>query len=239
MFRSFMGLIGVTVITASIVAAPKPKEKEVDHGPITDEQLRTSSNNLKHLGLAFHNYHDTFGELPNNVVSKDGKALLSWRVQLLPFLEEAALYKQFRMDEPWDSDHNKTLIEKMPKVYTPVRGKTKDHETFYQVIGGKSGMFPAGARVRLATIPDGTSNTFMAVEAARSVIWTKPDDLEFDKQLPKLGGMFNGSFHVLMGDGSVMRLKKTIDDVTLSRLICPNDGNAVDIRPAIAGKDDR
>jgi hypothetical protein len=76
-----------------------------------------SMNNLKQIMLAMHNYHDTHGAFPPQAIrSQDGKPLLSWRVALLPFLEAGDLYKQFHLDEPWDSAHNKPLIEKMPAV---------------------------------------------------------------------------------------------------------------------------
>ena len=74
-------------------------------------------NNLKQIGLAMHNYHDARGRLPAAyTVDKDGKPLLSWRVLILPYTEEAALYKEFHLDEPWDSEHNKNLIARMPAV---------------------------------------------------------------------------------------------------------------------------
>ena len=76
-----------------------------------------SMNNLKQFALAMHNYHDTNGKFPAaSSFDKDGKPLLSWRVHVLPYLEQAELYKQFHLDEPWDSEHNKKLIEKMPNV---------------------------------------------------------------------------------------------------------------------------
>src|SRR5205823_5177427 len=68
--------------------------------------------------IAFHNYNDATGALPAHALySKDGKPLLSWRVALLPYVGEEALYKQFKLDEAWDSPHNKRLIDRIPKVY--------------------------------------------------------------------------------------------------------------------------
>jgi prepilin-type processing-associated H-X9-DG protein len=76
-----------------------------------------SVNNLKQIALAMHNYHDTHGNFPPQAIrSKDGKPLLSWRVAILPFIEQKPLYDQFHLDEPWDSEHNQKLIERMPKV---------------------------------------------------------------------------------------------------------------------------
>ena len=99
--------------------------------PPTAAQLRTSQNNLKQMALAFHNYAATYnGALPNNVYDQNGKPLLSWRVLILPYIEEEKLYKEFKLDEPWDSEHNKKLIARMPKLYAPIRVKGKEGETF-------------------------------------------------------------------------------------------------------------
>jgi len=76
-----------------------------------------SVNNLKQIMLAMHNYHDVYKSFPPQAIrSKEGKPLLSWRVALLPYLNEQPLYQQFHLDEPWDSAHNKPLIEKMPAL---------------------------------------------------------------------------------------------------------------------------
>jgi len=62
--------------------------------------MAKSQNNLKQIVLAFHNHHDTVGYLPNNTYTKDGKGLLSWRVLILPFIEQSDLYKQFKLEKP-------------------------------------------------------------------------------------------------------------------------------------------
>lgn len=218
-----------TVLGASglVIAAPAKKEKEEPPGPITIEQLHESENNLKQIVLAYHNYNDTNGVLPTNQLSKDKKPLLSWRVQILPFIEEDQLFKQFKLDEPWDSDHNKKLIDKMPKLYAPIRVRADSGMTYYQAFGGSNGWLKPGARIP-ASFPDGTSNTFVCAEAAKPVVWTKPEDMEFDgKTVPKLGGLFDGRFHAAMGDGSVQRFKKGVDPDLLKLLIDPNDGTPI------------
>ncbi len=82
-----------------------------------------SQNNLKQIGLAMHNYHATNNMLPPHATyDKNGKPLLSWRVFILPYIEQQDLYKQFHLDEPWDSEHNKKLLAKMPVIYAFSRG---------------------------------------------------------------------------------------------------------------------
>ena len=222
--------------------APKPKDKAEVLGAITAEQLAESAKNLEQIALAFHNYHDTYGQLPINQLSKDKKPLLSWRVQILAFIERAGplappgtppviehehLFKAFKLDEPWDSEHNRKLIDKMPRLYAPVRGKADPGLTFYQALGGLNRWLRPGARLA-ASFPDGTSNTFLVAEAARPVVWTKPDDLAYDgKNVPVLGGMFEGKFHAAMADGSVSRFRKTIDADVLKLQIDPADGKVL------------
>jgi hypothetical protein len=228
-----LGLAVVVIfMTGLTVAAPAKKEREEPLPPPTAVQFETAENNLKQIALAFHNYHDTTGVLPTNEFSKDKKPLLSWRVQILPYMEELPIYQQFKLDEPWDSENNKKLIEKMPKLFAPVRGKADPGMTFYQSLGGSNGWSKPGATLP-GTFLDGCSNTFLVAEAAKPVIWTQPRDLEFDgKDLPSLGGMFDGKFHAALADGSVGLFKKGLDKETLSRLIDPKDGKPIDVDAA-------
>ncbi|HVS35105.1 MAG TPA: DUF1559 domain-containing protein, partial [Gemmataceae bacterium] len=117
---------------------PKDGADAVDN--VRDAARRaTMVNDLKQLGLAVHNYHDANGAFPKPAIyDKDGKPLLSWRVMLLPYLEQNELYQQFHLDEPWDSDHNKKLLEKMPKVFAPPDSDAfKNHEAAFQALVGK------------------------------------------------------------------------------------------------------
>jgi hypothetical protein len=193
------------------------------------------ANNLKQLALGMISYADANQRNlpPAAVLSKDGKPLLSWRVLLLPYLEEGNLYKEFKLDEPWDSPHNKKLLEKMPKVFAPVRGAAKPGHTPYQVFVGKwpDASFELGRQLRYpASIQDGTSNTIMVAEAAEAVPWTRPADLPYDakKPLPKFGGQFPTGFHVAMWDGSVHFLKKNFDPKEMRNAITPSGGEVCD-----------
>jgi len=192
-----------------------------------------AANDLKQIGVAIHNYASANNDVivPYAIFDKKGNPLLSWRVALLPYLEQDSLYKQFKLDEPWDSKNNKPLLEKMPKVYAPARGKYKEgFSTHYRVFTGKDALFDAKGKnpFKIGNVPDGTSNTIAVVEAGEAVPWTKPDELEYDakKALPKLGGQFRDVFPVLLLDGSVRMAKKTANEQTLRNLITPADGNA-------------
>jgi hypothetical protein len=187
-------------------------------------------NDLKQLGLATHNYASNYrGQFFDPaILNKDGKPLLSWRVTLLPYIEQNALYPQFKLDEAWDSEHNKRLLAKMPSVYAPKVGKTKEpYSTYYRIFSGPNAIFDEKRpRFNIGNIPDGTSNTILIVEAAEAVPWTKPDVLIHDakKPLPKLGAQFPEGFLVCMCDGSARIVRKTVTEKTLRYAIDPADG---------------
>ena len=118
-------------------------------GKVREAAARMSdSNNLKQLGLAMHNYQSTYGMLPSpdRVTGPDAKPGLSWRVHLLPYIEQDNLYQQFKLDEPWDSENNKKLIEKMPKVYATPLAMAQPGETYYKVFTGKDAIFYPGSK---------------------------------------------------------------------------------------------
>jgi hypothetical protein len=189
-----------------------------------------SQNNLRQLMIAMHNYNDTYGHLPPVAVfDKSGKPILSWRVLILPFIEQDALYKQFRLDEPWDSEHNKKLLQQVPPVYA-APGKPKSTNTYYRAFWGKGAAFEGKKPLRFpADFPDGMSNTIMLAEAAEGVPWSKPEEFEYDpgKAPPKLGGLFEDGFNAGFCDGSVRFLRKTIKPETLHLLIQRNDGQPI------------
>jgi hypothetical protein len=190
-----------------------------------------SMNNLKQIALAIHNYHDTYGHLPQDIVDKNGKPLLSWRVAILPYIEQNNLYKQFKLDEPWDSDHNKPLSEVVIKVYTSPQANPPAPfgKTFYKGFAGPSTMFEPGKKLKLTDVTDGLSNTIMVVEAGEPIEWSRPGDIPFDpkKAPPKLAlpGV-DDIVLVALGDGSVRALNtKTLTEKTLKNAIMRDDGN--------------
>jgi hypothetical protein len=223
------------IVAGSVGAAPPPKdtsatpEETVAAEPAgaTDAEkarLRAkSSNNLKQIVLALHNYESANGSFPRNVYDANGKAILSWRVQLLPYLENDTLAKQFRMDEPWDGKNNKPLLEKMPDIFASPRVKVKAKGyTVYQGFTGNGAFFGSNQQLGIQHIADGTSNTLFAVEATEAVPWTKPADIPFDdkKDLPDFGKAFVSTPLGAMLDGSVRVLDtKKISMATLKAAV--------------------
>ncbi|MBO0699860.1 MAG: DUF1559 domain-containing protein, partial [Zavarzinella sp.] len=186
-----------------------------------------SMNNLKQFALGFHNYASASANnsVPAAIVDKKGKPLLSWRVALLPYIEQDNLYKQFKLDEPWDSEHNKKLIDQMPKIFELPGAPAKPGQTHYRTFVGQQASWKTYAdQVQIpAGIPDGLSNTWLIVEAEEAVTWTKPDEIAYDgKTVPKLGKFSNGGFNVAFWDGSVRWFAKTPKGV--HKYITPNGG---------------
>src|SRR5262245_48262523 len=136
-----------------------------------------SLNNLQQLVIAMHTYHDAHNHFPAAAsTDKQNKRLLSWRVHLLPYLDQEDLYKEFKLDEPWDSEHNKKLIKKMPKVFLSQHAAPRlgrDGKTTYLVPVGLDTISPGTQPTKITDITDGTSLTIMLVEAAdeRAVVW--------------------------------------------------------------------
>jgi hypothetical protein len=186
----------------------------------TKELRQQDSINLKQIGLGMHKHHDREGYLPAAIFAESGAPLLSWRVAILPYIGEWELYKEFRLNEPWDSEHNKTLIGRMPRLYLlPGLGKPEDGLSHYRILASIPSVAPSESalfnwpdpadpkpveRIRFEDIKDGTSTTIMVVATEEAVIWTKPDAILYapGQPLPKL---YRWGEHVQMlwADGGV------------------------------------
>ena len=190
------------------------------------------TNNLKQMLLADHNFLSATNAFPRDITDKDGKPLLSWRVAILPYLEQAELYNKFKLDEPWDSPHNKELVKEMPPLFVcPSRSKPEPFTTTYRGFAGQGAMFETGQDIPIAAITDGTSNTIMLSESSEAVIWTKPDDLPFDPQAkPSLygaGSNHPGGCNCGFADGSVRFIKKSINTAVFKALITRAGGEVI------------
>jgi len=188
---------------------------------------------MKQLALALHDYADNAqGQLPPAAVcGKDGKPLLSWRVLILPYIEQGELFKEFKLDEPWDSAHNLKLLPRMPGTYAPPPGKRSKVPPYYtvcHVFVGKGAAFEGTEGLWLKEdFPDGTSNTILVIEAGEPVPWTKPEDIPFDPAgpLPALKCLFNDVFRVGIADGSVRFIPRNISEASLRAAITRNGGD--------------
>ncbi len=218
-----------------LLTEAKPKKQQE---PSLDT-FRTA-HRFKLVGLALHNYHDQHGRLPTDVAfdKQEKKTRLSWRVHLLPYMGLEDLYREFRLDELWDSEHNKKLITRIPAEYQSSNAKlTAAGKTRMVAPVGEQTIFPSTPNrgIRFTDIRDGLSNTIMVVEADddHAVIWTKPDDLVINAKRP-LNGLWMrppGGFLAQFGDGQVMMIRQTIRPENLAALFTRAGGEALFLQP--------
>lgn len=223
-----------------VLAAPVPKDPGKSKFPDTEDATPVaeadraagkdkSAENLKQIMIAVHNFASANRDhLVKNVGDKNGKVLLSWRVKLLPYLDEEALYKKFKLDEAWDSPHNIQLLEKMPKVFESPRVKVRKGYTAYQCFAG--GVL--GSPYNIGNIPDGTSNTIWCAEITAAVPWTKPADAALERDANKdpfkFGKAFGQKPLAALCDGVVRDLDSMkLKHETLKNAIGPDEGQVL------------
>ncbi|MEX0939598.1 MAG: M56 family metallopeptidase [Pirellulales bacterium] len=188
-----------------------------------------SRNDLKQLALAMLTYEATYGHFPTAKIHqyRKGEDVLqsehphSWRVAILPFLEQRALYEQYRFDQPWDSEANRRVLAQMPDVYrSPFDEPTSTNSGYFAIVGPET-MFDGDTGTEASEVRDGLSNTLLLVDAKRSIPWTKPEDIPYDNQqpLPGLGGWIEEGFAGAIVDGSVRVYPKEMEEQTLRALI--------------------
>jgi hypothetical protein len=195
-------------------------------------QRMSSSNNVKQILLAMLNYESAYKRFPGRVWKRDAekKPLLSWRVAILPFIEENALYQEFRQDEPWDSPHNIKLLERMPATFRNPQIPTELGYTTYVIPYGEGTAGSVEGGIRFGMMTDGSSNTIAVVEvdSGYAVPWTAPDDISIDDNdltdaFPERGSTV-GFF-----DGSVQFLSKFVDLEMLEKMLTHDGGEVVNL----------
>ncbi len=233
-------LIVVLVLGAVLLCSGIPIALLLPAVQAAREAARRSqcSNNLKQLALAMHNYHDTYRCFPPAYLAdENGNPMHSWRVLILPFIEQQALYELYDFDQPWDSPANLSLAQTViPAYQCPSDPSATGPETSYVMVVGPGTLYDGTEPTSLQDITDGTSNTIMLVEVTGAGInWSEPRDLDLEQialQINAPSGQGMGSKHpggmnVAFCDGSVRFLSETIDPQTLERLITIDDGNPV------------
>ncbi len=219
-----------------------------------------SKNNLKQLGLAMHNYHDVHqsfpaGTIPNEKLKPDER--LSFFVELLPFVEQAALYQKVDKEGGWKDKANRQVVETKIAVFEnpgmkpqpPKTTEVKFGATHYVGMAGigkdaallpitsnRAGVFGYNRKTRFRDITDGTSNTVMISEASKDFGgWSAGGNATIRSLTKKpyingpdgIGGPFPGGCHMLMGDGSVKFISQAIDPNTMEGLITIRGGEVI------------
>jgi prepilin-type processing-associated H-X9-DG protein len=230
-FAAWLALGGIAVFVTVLMSV-------LIRSALRESQRRQCFDQLKFLGLAMHEYNEKHTHFPAPAIfDRDGRPLLSWRVALLPHLGYGSLYERFRLDEPWDSLHNRALLAEMPPEFgCPAGPAPRAGKTGYRaIVGPENDAYSVntpfgptrGADIRHFT--DGTSNTILLLETDDFVPWTKPDDLHWSKgaPLPRLASPHPGGTHVLFADGATKFLKPTIRPEILLALITMNGGEVI------------
>ncbi len=206
-----------------------PRAEALREGQAAAQQLIEVRSQLIQVGLAMQNFHATNRHYPDDDGFGDSKGNLSWRVHLLPYLDQLGLYKQFKLDEPWDSEHNKALIEKIPDVFKVPSIKDAGKTTVHFLMGPGT-PFGGNKPPTQRDITDGSSHTIMTVVGGIDTAqeWTKPGGLEVDRKEPlKALGEVSNSFLVGFMDGRVQALNVKIDSIVFLRLAQHSDGAEV------------
>jgi hypothetical protein len=214
-----------------IAGKPLQQAREAAH-------RRQRMDKFKQISLAMHNYAAAHNTLPPAAsYSADGKPLLSWRVHVLPYLGEHELYKEFKLDEPWDSEHNKKLIARMPAAYADpdpaVRGALGEagRTTFVGPAGEGLALHGREGRT-IRAFSDGTSNTIALVEVTpdRAVVWTQPADWDVDKNDPLAGVRRNDRdvFSTGWADAHVTMLRNEVNPQSFYKALTIAGGETID-----------
>ena len=183
-----------------------------------------SMNNLRQLALASLNHESAMMKFPVD----DEK--FSWRVRILPFIEQGNLHDRINFDEPWDSEHNKQVLAKTPKAFQAPGSKVAEGMTVYRSFKGTLGGND-GQGIGFGQITDGSSNTILVTQVPDEMAthWAKPDSLEVNDDVAKK--LLAGKDRLLTAfcDGSTHLLPDTMGTDDLKHLLDPSDGNHVEL----------
>jgi prepilin-type processing-associated H-X9-DG protein len=234
-----VGLAGLLVCGGIIAFWTIPAMRQANQGAQQAAQRAYCTNSLKQIGIAMHNYHDTYRRFPAAVITDDeGQPMHSWRVALLPFLEASPTYEQYDFSEPWDGPNNGSLLPNRPGPFVcPSDFGVGPFDTSYVMIVGEGTLGgEPNEEVKMRDITDGTSNTILAIEVGGSGIpWMEPRDMTVEEAFtyitdPMATGQQHphpGGVNVVLADGSVRFISSAIDPQMLRRLLTRNDGEPV------------
>ena len=225
-FRLIHLLIAMVVVSA-MLAVLVPVFRMMQQ----EARRMASSNKLRQLGLALHNYHDTLNTFPPAYIpDANGKPMHSWRMLIAPYMESTSRYRVYSFSEPWNGPNNSKIGQETNFYFhSPLDRTTPEGMTSYVAIVGPGTSWPGGKGTKLSQITDGLSNTIMVVEISHSDIhWMEPRDLPIEEleawldpnHKPRLGGEIEGGF-VAYADGSVHDLPRNVSVERLRALLTP------------------
>lgn len=241
--RAAVATVVVVIAVGLLVAGVRYGRDAIDR--VQEGRMRTASmRNLERIATAIRNYAADHGSFPPAMTQDaSGRPLHSWRVLILPYLDEEKLYRRFDLDVPWDSPENETAaMAKMPNVFRHPgigRGQSRlgtvgiDVSSYY-VVRGPDTMFPPAGTRRVADATDGGDKTLLVVEGTPTAAtsWAQPIDLEFDSLQGAVnaggeiaaGGLTEGGVAVATVDGEGRFVRERHSHRTFRALVTPDGG---------------
>jgi hypothetical protein len=187
---------------------------------------------LGRLVEALNAYHDEHGHYPPAAVAgPDGKTLHSWRVELLPYLGEQKLFEEYKLDEPWDSEHNKPLIEKIPNIFSTSIWTQKGKADYF-VVTGKGTLFDSESPGRRESISDAPGETILVLQSDQRIPWTKPADIETspDHEAVRPFRGHGKGFYAAFADGTIKFVSNETDAASVRATFTKAGGDEVKLR---------
>jgi hypothetical protein len=198
----------------------------------TDDTRLNCINNMRQIIYAIRYYEHIHGHLPPAyTVDEDGKPLHSWRVLILPHLEERKLYDQIRLNEPWDSEYNQQFHSQVPRIFQcrtarwqlPVSGGCH-----YSIIYGAEAAFSETEPKKCDEKQH--ADTIFLAERKIPVNWMNPtSEISFETACEgiNVNAMGISSFHqgkacCAFGDTGVRFLSDDTDGATLRAMLTFN-----------------
>jgi len=194
-----------------------------------------SRGNLKQIGLAFHNYHDTYGSFPTVPQNSIGLPTHSWATALLPYIDQANLTNKMDLRVPSDAEPNTSVAGSLiPTYLNPAINLQHDSSADFAPIHYAANIHVQANRgMKISDVTDGTSNTLLIGGInTRIPAWSAPGNwrdpaLGINRVPHGFGSPFEGMCHFLMMDGSVQSFSKDIDPDVLKALATPAGGETV------------
>jgi len=184
-FRFRLSAVLFAVAGIALVLAIMRFGRQAIHGAHENAQQSVCRGHLSQLNLALLNYEDRFGSFPPaSVRDSDGKPAHSWRVLILPFLEQQELFDAYCFDEPWNGPRNRRLADSMPPVFrcpSEPYGRPR-HLTNYVAVVGQYTAFSGSGTSSLRDLPDRGENTLLVAEVTSTLVhWMEPIDINADQ----------------------------------------------------------